>query len=357
MLTRRRLIAGLTGACAAAALPRAANATSAGSATSALSAVSAVSATSAVSAISAVTGQRLLTAADVHVDGYPTVEAVRWIGRELERETGGRLAVRMYHAGQLGRETDTVSLARYGALDLTRVNLAALNNAFLLTRILSLPFVFEDTAHMRRAVDGAPGRAILGAFAARDLVGLAFYDSGARCFFNTRRAIAEPADLHGLKVRVPPSDIFMAMVRAFGANPTPLAYGEVYSALQTHLIDGAENNWRSFHTSRQFEVARFWAQSEHSYSPEALLMSRARFDELAVADRELLLDLAMRSVPYMRELWDRTEAESRAFVTAAGVRVSTVDRAAFRKAAIPVVERHLRDTKLALLHDQIRDLA
>jgi tripartite ATP-independent transporter DctP family solute receptor len=327
VLSRRRFCASTSAVCAAAFVPRFASAT------------------------------RVLTAADVHVDGYPTVEAVRWIGRELERETGGRLAVRMYHAGQLGRENDTVNLARFGALDLTRVNLAALNNAFPLTRILSLPYVFDSTAHMRRAVDGAPGRAILAGFATRELVGLAFYDSGARCFFNTRRAIVTPSDLHGLKVRVPPSDIFMALVRALGANPTPLAYGEVYSALQTRLIDGAENNWRSFHTSRQFEVARFWAQSEHSYSPEALLMSRRRFDELSASDRELLLSLATRSVPYMRELWDRAEAESRAHVTGAGVRVSEVDRAAFHGAAQPVLERHLHEATLARLHRGIRDLA
>ena len=296
----------------------------------------------------------ILTAADVHIDGYPTVEAVKWIGRELERETGGRFSVRMYHAGQLGRETDTVNLARFGALDFTRVNLAALNNAFPATQILSLPYVFDSTEHMRRSVDGPVGAEILAAFEARGLVGLAFYDSGARCFFNTHRPISAPAELHGLKIRVPPSDIFMDLVRALGANPTPLAFGEIFSSLQTRLIDGAENNWRSFHTSRHFEVARYWAQTEHSYSPEALLLSRSRFDSLAPADRELLVDLARRSVPYMRELWDRTEAESRAFVIANGVSVSEIDRPAFERAAAPMLRSHLRDPRLERLYRAIR---
>lgn len=311
----------------------------------------------AVSRAARAAPQQALTAADVHVDGYPTVMAVRRIGEILERETGGRLGTRVYHAGQLGREGDTVNLARFGALDITRVNMAALNNMFPATRILSLPYVFDSVAHLRRALDGEPGRAILRDFERRDLVGLAFYDAGARCFYNARHPVRTPADLAGLKIRVPPSDIFMDLVRTLGANPTPLAFGEVFSALQTGLIDGAENNWQTFHTSRQFEVAHHWSQTEHSYSPEALLMSRARFDALAPPDRELLRAAAAESVPYMRELWDLSEVRSRDTVLAAGTRVAEVDLDAFRLAAAPVLRRHLDEPGLRALHDGIRALA
>ncbi len=234
-----------------------------------------------IRASSAASRDSILTAADVHVAGYPTVEAMRWMGETIARESGGRLDLHVYHSGQLGRENDTIDLARFGVLDITRVNMAALNNAFPATRVLSAPYVFDSTAHMRRALDGPVGREILRRFETRDLIGLAFYDSGARCFYNVQRPVHEPADLHGLKLRVPPSDIFIALGRALGVNPTPLSYGEIYSALQTHLIDGAENNWITFDTSRHFEVARFWSQSEHSYSPEALLMCRSRFDALS----------------------------------------------------------------------------
>lgn len=301
--------------------------------------------------------RQALTAADVHVDGYPTVMAVRRIGEILERETDGRLGTRVYHAGQLGREGDTVNLARFGALDITRVNMAALNNMFPATRILSLPYVFDSVAHLRRALDGEPGRAILRDFERRDLVGLAFYDAGARYFYNARHPVRAPADLAGLKIRVPPSDIFMDLVRTLGANPTPLAFGEVFSALQTGLIDGAENNWQTFHTSRQFEVAQHWSQTGHSYSPEALLMSRARFDALAPPDRDLLRAAAAESVPYMRELWDQSEIRSRETVLAAGTRVAEVDLDAFRVAARPVLQRHLDEPGLRALHDGIRALA
>jgi len=298
-----------------------------------------------------------LAATDVHVRGYPTVEALRWIGETLERETEGRVAVRLYHSGQLGRESDLIDLARFGAIDIARVNMAALNNPFPATRILCLPYVFDDTAHMRRSLDGAVGKEILSKFAQRDLVGLAFYDSGARCIYNNKRAIVEPGDLRGLKIRVPPSDIFMHLIRALGANPTPLPYGEVYSALQTHLIDGAENNWQSFHTTRQFEAARHWSYSGHSYSPEALLMSRRRFDLLRPDDRERLLDIGQRSVAYMRSLWDESEKASRDYVLANGVTANDVDRAAFERAAAPVVAKYREDAEVDRYYRGIRELS
>lgn len=298
-----------------------------------------------------------LTAADVHVAGYPTVAAVEWMGRELAASTGGRLGIRVYHSGQLGREGDTIDLARFGALDLTRVNFAAINNPFPLTRVAALPFVFDSTAHMRRAMDGAAGRAILAGFEARGLVGLAIYDSGIRCVYNVRRPIFEPADLLGLKLRVPPSDVFLGLLRDLGANPTPLAFGEVYSALQTHLIDGAENNIKSFDSSRQFEVARFWSETRHSYSPEALLISRRRFDSLAPADRERLRALASDSVPRMRTLWDAAERASRDKVVAAGVRINEANLAAFRRATEPLLRRELADPARRAVYHAIRSFA
>lgn len=298
-----------------------------------------------------------MTAADVHPSGYPTVEAVRWIGKRLEELTGGRLRIRVYYAGQLGREGDTVDLTRFGALDITRVNFASLNNPFPLTRLFALPYVFDSVDHMRRVVDGEAGKIVLKGFEQRDVMGLAIYDAGSRSFYNVRRAIREPKDLHGLKVRVPPSDIFLEMVTALGAEPTPLPFGEVYSALQTHLIDGAENNWRSFQSSRHYEVARFISHSEHSYSPEALLMSRRTFDALAPQDRELVLSTARESVAHMRELWDKMEAEARETVLAAGVNFNEIDRGAFHRAAAPVLEKYTSRSDLKQLYELVRAAA
>ena len=300
---------------------------------------------------------RVLTSADVHPKGYPTVAAVQWIGERLEKESDGRLSIKTYFSGQLGREPDTVNLARMGALTFTRVNFAALNNPFPLTSVFSLPFVFESVEHMRRSVDGDAGAAVLASFAARDLVGLAIYDAGARCFYNVRRPVHTPQDLNGLKVRVPASDIFLQFVRALGANPTPLPVGDSYSALQTHLIDGAENNWPTFHSSRQFEVAKFWSQTEHSHSPEALLMSRKVFDSLTPSDRELIVSLARESVPYMRGLWDKMNADSRDAVIKAGVQVNDVDRATFTAAVQPVLNDYLKNDDLADIYRLVRAVA
>jgi tripartite ATP-independent transporter DctP family solute receptor len=299
----------------------------------------------------------VLTATDVHPKDYPTVAAVRWLGETLERETQGRLRIRMYHAGQLGRESDTLDMARYGAIDFTRVYTGALNNAFPLTRALCMPFAFDSVAHQRRVHDGPIGADVLRGFEARGVIGLALYDSGARCFYNTRRPLHAPADLVGLKLRVPPSDIFIALIRMLGGNPTPLPYGQVFSALETHLIDGAENNLRSFHASRHFETARFWSQTAHSYAPDALLISKRTFDAMQPSDRALLSDAARESVKIMRGLWDTSEVESRHALTTAGVKMNTVDANAFRRAAEPLVRELLQDPALRRLHDAIRATA
>lgn len=300
---------------------------------------------------------RVLTATDVHVKGYPTVAAVEWIGETMARETDGRVRLRLYHSGQLGRESEAIDMARFGAIDITRVYSGALNNAFPLTRALCLPYVFDSVAHLRRALDGGVADLVLRGFEARGLVGLAIYDSGARCFYNTRRPLHVPADLHGLKFRVPASDIFIRLLRLFGANPTPLSYGQVFSALETRLIDGAENNMRSFHSSRQFEAARYWSQSEHSYAPDVLLISQRSLQALLPRDRALLLEAARASVAVMREAWDASENAAREAVVAAGVRLNEVDTAAFRRAAAPLLAEYLRQAEVAPIHRRIRDFA
>jgi tripartite ATP-independent transporter DctP family solute receptor len=302
-------------------------------------------------------GARLLTATDVHVKDYPTVAAVRWIGEVLERETGGRLGLKLYHSGQLGRESEAIDMARFGAIDMTRVYSGALNNAFPLTRALCLPYVFDSVAHMRRAMDQGVGEAVLRGFERRDLVGLAIYDSGARCFYNARRPLVSPADLRGLKMRVPNSDIFIRMARLFGANPTPLSLGEVYSGMETRMIDGAENNLRSFHSSRHFEAAPYWSRTEHSYAPDVLLVSRRSLDSLAPADRALLRDTARASVAVMRRHWDESEDAARKAVLDHGVRFNDADTAAFRRAAQPLLDDYLRQPAIAPLYRRIRELA
>lgn len=298
-------------------------------------------------------GRTILDAVDVHAADYPTVTAVQWMGEELGRLTDGRLGVRQFPAGQLGSEDDSIGLTRFGAIDMCRVAVAALNNAFPETRLLALPYVFRSVAHTRHVVDGPIGDALLNVFESRGLVGLAYYDAAPRSLYNVRHPVEEPGQMRGLKIRAPQSDIFLDTIRAMGANPTPLTFGAVFSSLQTHLIDGAENNWVSYQSSRQFEVARYWSDTQHSFSPDALLIARDSLDRLAAGDRDLVRDVARRSVQVMREGWDRREAEARAATVAAGVRVNAVDRDAFAAATRPVLDRYLTTPALRRLYEQI----
>ncbi|MGH6951992.1 MAG: TRAP transporter substrate-binding protein [Vitreimonas sp.] len=290
-----------------------------------------------------------LTAVDVHPRDYPTVEAVRWMGEEIARETSGRIVFRQYPSGQLGTETDTVNLARFRVLDIARVYLGAVNNMFPATQPLALPYIFRDEGHMRRICDGAVGQEILHTFERRGLIGLAFYDSGFRSMYNARHPIHTPGDMRDLKVRVPRADIFIQTLEAMGANPTPIPFGEVFTGLQTHLIDAAENNWATFQSTRQYEVARYWSQTDHCAAPEALLISKARFDAFSRADQDLIRAKARESVPVMRALWDEKQASARQTVLDAGVHYNQADVEAFRSAVEPMKGRYMVDAAIAAM--------
>ena len=163
--------------------------------------------------------------------GYPTIEGVKFMGKLVEERTGGRIRIQMFHSRQLGDEKDTLEQTRFGVIDITRVNTAPLNNLVPETLVVGLPFVFRDTAQMHKVMDGPVGEDIGRATQAHGLVTLCYYDSGARSFYTRGRAVPEPTDLKGMKVRVQQSDMWVALMRAFGANATPLPFGEVYSAL------------------------------------------------------------------------------------------------------------------------------
>jgi tripartite ATP-independent transporter DctP family solute receptor len=299
-------------------------------------------------------GARPLFAADTHPSDYPTVRAVAHMGETLAKATDGRLRIRTYPGGQLGEEKDALEIAIFGGLDLVRVNLAPLNAIAPETVVPTLPFLFRDAAHMRAAMDGAPGRQILDALAPHGLIGLCFYDSGARSFYSTKGAIRTPADLRGQKIRVQNSDLFVAMVEALGGSPTPMSFGEVYQALVQGVVDGAENNEPSFVSTRHFETAKTYSLTRHVMAPEVLAMSAHRWARLSEADRAAVRGAARASVPVMRGLWETREREARAKLAEAGVTlVEDVDFAAFNEAVRPVWDRFLKDPRQRALADAI----
>jgi tripartite ATP-independent transporter DctP family solute receptor len=298
--------------------------------------------------------QTTLRSADIHPDGYPTVEAVKHFGALLEQKTNGRYKVQVFHSAQLGQEKDTIEQTRFGVIDLNRINMGPFNNLIPETFVPALPFIFRSVEHMRKTMDGPIGDQILKAFEPHGLVALAFYDSGARSFYNSKRPINTPADMKGMKIRVIQSDLFLDLVNALGANATPMPPGEVYSALQTGVVDGAENNWPSYESFRHFEVAKFYSLSEHSMSPEVLVMSKKSFDKLSPADQKAVRDSAKESVAKMRELWEAREKVAEQKIRSSGNQINTVDKQPFIDAMKPVYEKYVKDAKLKELVARIQ---
>ena len=301
---------------------------------------------------------RPLYSNDTHPEEYPTVQAVKEMARLLRERTGGRLDIKVFAGGQLGSERDTLEITTFGGLDMNRVNLAPLNSIEPMTTAPSLPFLFRSTGHMRRALDGAPGEAILASLEPHGLIGLCFYDSGERSFYNRRKPILTPDDMRGMKIRVQNSDLYVAMIKALGADATPMSLGEVYQSLVQGVIDGAENNWPSYESGRHFEAAPYYSLTRHVMAPEILVMSLSRWRKLSPEDRETVRQAAKDSVPYMRTLWDKRVDDARTRLLAAGVMANEVDDLSlFVDRMRPVWERFVvTDAQKRLVRD-IEDMA
>lgn len=296
-----------------------------------------------------------LKSSDTHPEGYPTVAAVQYMGEKLEAATNGRVCIEVFHSAQLGEEKDTIEQTQFGVIDLNRVSMGPFNNIIPETQVPSLPYIFRSTDHMHKVLDGDVGADILAAFEDHDLIGLAYYDAGSRSFYNKEKPITSLEDLAGLKFRVMQSDLFVDMVGALGANATPMPYGEVYSSIQTGVIDGAENNWPSYESSGHFEVAGYYTLDQHLMVPEVLVMSKKSWDSLSAEDQAAVMQAAKDSVPMNRELWAAREKASEEKVRAAGNQIITdIDKTPFIEAMAPVYEKYVTDPKLQALVERIQ---
>ena len=292
---------------------------------------------------------------DIWGDDYPTVIAVRHMGQTLSKLTAGKHSVKVFSNGALGGEKDAIEQTKIGALAMTRVNIAPMNNICPTTIVPTMPFLFHSRDHMRAVLDGPIGDEILHSCEAQGFVGLAFYDSGARSMYTAKRPIKSLADMKGLKVRVQQSDLWVALLEAMGANATPMPFGEVYTALKTGLVDAAENNYPSYESSRHFEVAKYYSKTEHSMAPEMLLFSKKVWDGLSPADQKALREAAKESVAVQRKAWDEREEKSLATVKAAGAQIIDVDKASFQAVMKPVYEKFISDPKLKDMIKKIQD--
>jgi tripartite ATP-independent transporter DctP family solute receptor len=298
---------------------------------------------------------REFRAADTQSEDYPTVEALRYMGGLIAERTGGRHQIRVFHSRQLGEEKETIEQTRAGAIDLNRTNVALIGSFVPAMNVLAMPFLFRSIEHMQKVLDGPIGNTILDSFEPFGFVGLAFYDSGARSIYNSVKPIRSIADMKGLRLRVQQSELMSDMIKALGAEPIELPYGQVRTGLATKLIDGAENNWPSFVTTDHYKYAGYYTLTEHTMSPEVLVMSKKAWESLSVDDRKIFREAAGQSSRFMRERWRNLEDQSKRQAESAGVTIiSDFDRKPFEAAMTGIYAKAQRDPAVAELIERIR---
>lgn len=290
-------------------------------------------------------GKLVLKASDVHPEGYPTVAAVESMGKKLSAATKGRLSVAMYPSMQLGGEKEAIEQAQVGAIALARVSVGALGPVVDQLNVFNLPYVFRNTAHMQKVIDGKIGQDLLDAVtnSGKGLVGLCWMDAGARNFYDTKKPIKDLADLKGMKIRVMGNPMFVDMANSMGANGVPLGYDQVFSSLQTGVVDGAENNPPSFVFDNHYQVAKFYTIDEHLIVPEMLVMSKKIFDSLSKAEQADVKKFAREAQLEERKLWEVYEKQALDKAKAAGItitQVSDAEKKKFQDAVKPVWDKY-----------------
>ena len=287
----------------------------------------------------------VLKASDVHAAGYPTVVAVENLGKKLEQATNGRVSVQMYPSMQLGGEKEAIEQAQIGAIAFARVSVGALGPVVDDLNVFNMPYVFRNTAHMQQVIDGPIGQELLDKVtnSGKGLIGLCWMDAGARNFYDTKKPIKTVADLKGLKIRVIGNPIFVDMANAMGGNGVAMGYDQVFSALQTGVVDGAENNPPSFVFDNHYQVAKFYTIDEHLIVPEMLVFSKKAWDGMSKEDQALILKFAKEAQQEERKLWIAYEQQAMDKAKAAGIQiiqVSDADKKAFQDAVKPVWDKY-----------------
>lgn len=278
-----------------------------------------------------------------------------FLGQRLAEKSGGRLRVDVYPSGQLGSERECLELVQLGGLAMTKVSASVLEGFAPEFKVFGLPYLFRDAAHKRAALDGPVGREILLAPQSKFMRGLCYYDSGSRSFY-TKRPVRTPDDLKGLKIRVQESPMAFALIRAFGASATPISFGELYTALQQGVVDGAENNPPSFHLARHYEVCKFYSLDEHTSVPDVVVINTRFWASLSTQEQRWLQEAADESAAHQRRLWAESDAASLAAVEKAGVEIIRPDQAAFAARVAELHEAARSDSVIGPLSRRIAEI-
>ncbi|MDG1803520.1 TRAP transporter substrate-binding protein [Flavicella sp.] len=282
---------------------------------------------------------------------HPVHKAMEFMASDLEKRSGGTLAIEIYPNQQLGNERQTVELLQIGSLGMTKVSAAIMENFAPNMKVFGLPFLFRDRAHAFEVLDGKIGKELLDGGQKYWLKGLGYYDSGSRSFYTKDRPISKPEDLKGLKIRVMESVTAMNMVNSLGGSPTPISWGELYTSLQQGVVDGAENNPPSFYLSRHYEVCKFYSLDEHTTVPDVLIMGTHLWNSLNKQQQEWVQASATASVTYQRKLWATAEKEALEEVQKAGVEIIRPDKSSFQEMVTSMYEDYKDENDVySLIH-------
>lgn len=277
---------------------------------------------------------------------HPVHKGMVYMAELVKEESEGAMEIEIYPNSQLGSERECLELLQIGSIGMTKVSGAVLEAFDPDLRIFGMPYIFQDREHFYRTIDGPIGEELLLASEKFWLRGLTYFDAGARSFYTRNKAIETPDDLYGLKIRVQESNTAMQMVASLGGTGTPLAWGELYTALQQGVVDGAENNIPSLLTSRHYEVCQYYSLNEHTYVPDLLMISKLVWDGLNDQEKKWLKDAADEASVYQRELWQQAEIDDLEVIKKAGVTVIYPDKALFAKKVEPMYELYKNDEKL-----------
>jgi len=255
----------------------------------------------------------------------------------LKELSSGTMEIELYPSGQLGSEREMIELLQIGSLAMTKVSASPLEGFVSRMKIFNVPYLFRDQAHFYTVLDSDIGREILASLEPAELLGLGYYDAGSRSFYTTEKRVETPADLANMKIRVQESQAAMSMIRALGGNPTPIAWGELYTALQQGVVEGAENNPPSFYLSRHYEVSPYYILDEHTAVPDVILISRYVWERLTSEQQDWLQQAIDESVEFQREQWAIDTAHALREVKAAGVTVIEADKTQFQAQVAPLI--------------------
>jgi len=302
---------------------------------------------------------RVFRLADNQPDGYPTVLGDLAMAKYVEEKTNGAIRIEVYANSVLGDEKTTIEQTQAGDIHFIRVGLNPLSAINPVMNALAMPFLFRDRDHMFKVLDGPIGQELMESLQRQNLLGLCWLDAGFRNFYNARREVRTPADMAGLKIRVQESALMMDMVRYLGAQPTPMAYGEVYSGIQNGIIDGAENNWPSYITAAHYEVAKFFTVNGHMSSPEMILINTGVWNSLSDAEKRIVKEGALEGARVERAAWLDAEKKYEAQARASGNTITDItpaEKQLFADALAPLYQqpayasyadivRRVRDTR------------